>query len=194
MVVRGAGGKLYKPGGAAGRPARTAGSGVGIPASTTGSRTGAGAEAGGNAGADTGAGAGAGAATGAVGRPETTGLVGRGAAGSPAIRAGLAASGKAVDRLSREGRSGRGGVLAIRPTGVSCPPGDCAPEPAGVAAVPNIGTSAWRVVEGAGVAGAAGLLTSCPLMIVGVPVAIGEATFSLLVTFSEPAGGGGGAT
>ena len=34
-------------------------------------------------------------------------------------------------------------MLAIRPTGVSCPPGDCAPVPDGVAAVPNIGTSAW---------------------------------------------------
>lgn len=136
--MRGAGGKLYKPGGAAGRPAKTAGSGVGMPASTTGSRTGAGAEAGASAGAGTGAATGAGA----VGRPDTIGLVGRGAAGSPAIIAGLAASGKAVDRLSMEGRSGRGGVLAMRPTGVSCPPGDCAPEPAGVAAVPNIGTSA----------------------------------------------------
>ena len=98
---------LGQPGGAAGRPARTAGSGVGIPASTTGSRTGAGAEAGGSADAGasaaTGADSGAGAVTGAVGRPETTGLVGRGAAGSPAITAGLAASGNAVDRLGEEG-------------------------------------------------------------------------------------------
>ena len=71
-----------------------------MPASTTGSRTGAGAEAGANAGAGTGAATGAGA----VGRPDTIGLVGRGAAGSPAIVAGLAASGKAVDRLG-EGKN-----------------------------------------------------------------------------------------
>lgn len=138
MVERGAGGRLYKPGGAAGRPAKTAGSGAGMPASTTGSRTGAGAEAGGSAGL----GATGAVAAGAVGRPEMTGLVGRGAAGNPAARAGLATPGKAEDKLSMEGRSGTGGVLAMRPTGVSCPPGDWVPDPDGVAAVPNIGTSA----------------------------------------------------
>ena len=48
-----------------------------MPASTTGSRTGAGAEAGGSAGAGAATGVGAaGDETGAVGRPETTGLVG----------------------------------------------------------------------------------------------------------------------
>ena len=134
------------PGGAAGRPAKTAGSGAGMPASTTGSRTGAGAEAGGSAGL----GATGAVAAGAVGRPEMTGLVGSGAAGNPAARAGLATPGKAEDKLrmgeheticllmhncknthernlcstntdlSMEGRSGTGGVLAMRPTGVSC--------------------------------------------------------------------------
>jgi len=121
MVVKGAGGKLYMPGGAAGRPARTAGSGVGIPASTTGSKTGAGAGVGtwtGLGTADTGAG------SGAVGIPEMTWLVCRGAAGRPATRAGLAASGRAADKVSIDGRSGTGGVLAMRPTGVSPPPGD----------------------------------------------------------------------
>ena len=83
------------PGGAAGRPAKTAGSGAGMPASTTGSRTGAGAEAGGSAGL----GATGAVAAGAVGRPEMTGLGGRGAAGNPAARAGLATPGKAEDKL-----------------------------------------------------------------------------------------------
>lgn len=62
--------------------------------------------------------------------------------------------------------------------------------------MPNIGTSARRAVGAAGVAGAAGAgaPTSCPLIMVGVPVAKGEAKLSLLFTFSVPAGGGGGAT
>ena len=66
-----------------------------MPASTTGSRTGAGAEAGGSAGL----GATGAVAAGAVGRPEMTGLGGRGAAGNPAARAGLATPGKAEDKL-----------------------------------------------------------------------------------------------
>lgn len=183
MVVRGAGGRLYRPCGGAGSPASSAGSGVdivasregfmaGIPANTAGSRTGAGA----GMAASRGAGAGRpGCCRGADGRGaggrEADGRAYcRGAGGRPAAREGSGTAGRAADMLSMVARAGSwtGGVLAISPTGVS-QEGWVPVAASGAAAVPNMGTLAWRGVAGTGPP------TNWPFIIVGVAVTRGVA-------------------